>query len=74
MTYYQQPVNIILADLKTSVQSGLTDTESAMRLQKDGHNRIKRTHKRNMFQVFLEQFKNTLVILLIVAAVISLFL
>ena len=74
MNFYQASVKTLIEDLKTSVQNGLTDAESAMLLQKDGHNRIKRTNKRNMFQVFLEQFKNTLVILLIVAAVISLFL
>ena len=74
MNFYQKPVDTIIAELKTSGQNGLTDADSVVRLNQYGHNRIKRTNKRNMLQVFLEQFKNMLVILLIVAAAISFFL
>ena len=74
MNFYQKPVDTLLAELKTSGQNGLTDADSAARLNEYGHNRIKRTNKRNMLQVFLEQFKNMLVILLVVAAALSFFL
>lgn len=74
MNFYQKPVNTIITELKASGQNGLTDADSAARLNEYGHNRIMRTKKRNMLQVFLEQFKNMLVILLIVAAALSFFL
>ncbi|CAN5689267.1 calcium-translocating P-type ATPase, SERCA-type [soil metagenome] len=74
MTYYQKPIEEIITELKTDVHAGLSDVESTARLNQYGHNRIKRTNKRNVLQVFLEQFKNMLVILLIVAAAISFFL
>ena len=74
MNFYQKPVDTIVTELKTSGQNGLTDADSAARLNEYGHNRIKRTNKRNMLQVFLEQFKNMLVILLVVAAALSFFL
>lgn len=74
MNAYQKSVNDIIAELKTSAQNGLTDTESTARLKQYGYNRIRQTNKRSMLQVFLEQFKNMLVILLIIAAALSFFL
>ncbi len=74
MNFYQPLVNTIIAELKTSAKNGLTGDESVARLNQYGYNRIKRTNKRNMLQVFLDQFKNMLVILLIVAAALSFFL
>ena len=74
MNFYQKPVDTIISELKTSAQKGLTDAESLARLKEYGHNHIIRTNKRNMLQVFLEQFKNMLVILLIVATALSFFL
>lgn len=73
MNYYQKPVEEIITELTTDVHAGLSDAESTARLYQYGYNLIKRTYKRNVLQVFLEQFKNMPVMLLIVAAAISFF-
>lgn len=74
MNANQKSVNVITAELNTSVQTGLTDTEIATRLKQYGYNRIRQSNKRDILQVFFEQFKNMLVTLLIAAAALSFFL
>ena len=53
---------------------GLSGEEAAERLAKDGPNELKAAKKRSVFQMLLEQFKDFMVIILIIAAVISAFL
>ncbi len=55
-------------------ESGLTNEEALLRLQKYGPNAIQEGKKKSTFMVFLEQFKDFLVIILIAAALISAFL
>lgn len=74
MSFYQQKTKVVVDQFQTAVATGLSHAESADRLKKYGANRIKRTNRRNAWQLFLEQFKNLLVILLIVAAGIAFFL
>ena len=53
---------------------GLSGEEAAERLAKDGPNELKAAKKRSVFQMLLDQFKDFMVIILIIAAVISAFL
>ena len=50
---------------------GLTDSEARERLEKYGPNALQEGKKRTRLTMFLEQFKNFMVIVLLVAAVIS---
>ena len=50
---------------------GHTEEEAGELLQKYGANRIEEKGKKSIFRIFLEQFKDMLVIILIVAAVVS---
>lgn len=52
-------------------KEGLTEAQAQERLEKNGQNVLQETRKKSAFQVFLEQFKDLLVIILIVAALIS---
>ncbi|MBQ2967289.1 MAG: calcium-translocating P-type ATPase, PMCA-type [Clostridia bacterium] len=54
--------------------TGLTEHEAQKRLQKNGKNELKDTEQKGLIAVFLSQFKDFLVIILIIAAVISMFL
>lgn len=53
--------------------TGLSETEAKERLLQYGENKLDETKKKSAFRIFLEQFADFLVIILIIAAVISLF-
>jgi Mg2+-importing ATPase len=62
----------IFSALKTSAQ-GLTQEEAQRRLETYGSNDIARAKKRSVIIRFIEHFKNILVLILLFAAVISIF-
>jgi len=68
--YYQQSKEEILSALQTSEQ-GFSSAQAAEVLKKVGPNQLKEGKKKSTLQVFLEQFADLLVIILIVAAIIS---
>ena len=57
-------------DLDTN-ENGLTAEEAAARLGKHGPNELQGGEKKSVLRIFLEQFKDFLVIILIAAAVVS---
>ena len=54
-----------------SARTGLTSAQAAARLERFGKNALAEGKKKSGLQVFLEQFKDLLVVILLVAAVIS---
>ncbi|MBP3337934.1 MAG: cation-translocating P-type ATPase [Lachnospiraceae bacterium] len=56
---------------EVDVTKGLTDDDVCLLLATKGENVLQESEKKSGFQIFLEQFKDLLVIILIVAAVIS---
>lgn len=70
LNYYNKTVENVLKDLDTSF-SGLTTAQVASKREKYGNNELSEEKKKGVIQVFLEQFKDLLVIILIVAAIIS---
>ncbi len=71
--YYRASVQEVMRKLDVT-QHGLTGYEVRHRHKKYGYNEIKESKQKNVMQVFLEQFQDFLVIILIVAAIISIFL
>jgi Ca2+-transporting ATPase len=61
----------VLRKLETDPQQGLTPEEARKRLQEYGYNELKEEAKTSPFILFLNQFKNTLIIILIIATVLS---
>ncbi|SCJ36008.1 Calcium-transporting ATPase lmo0841 [uncultured Flavonifractor sp.] len=61
-----------LTSLKSNQQQGLSGAEAAQRLEQYGPNALSEGKKKTVIQVFLEQFKDLMVMILIVAALISL--
>lgn len=57
--------------LETSSTNGLTSAQAQKRLQENGYNQLKEAEKESILVKFLNQFKDTLTIILLVAAVIS---
>src|SRR4030066_1173121 len=60
-----------LKELKTDLHRGLTKDEVKTRLEKYGYNELKKEEKISPFTLFVNQFKNILIIILIVAIVLS---
>ncbi|MCI5705693.1 MAG: cation-translocating P-type ATPase [Pseudoflavonifractor sp.] len=70
--FYQRTGQETLKLLSAS-PAGLTGAEAEQRLGQYGPNALAEGKKKSVFQVFLEQFKDLMVFILIIAAVISMF-
>ncbi|MBM4271709.1 MAG: cation-translocating P-type ATPase [Deltaproteobacteria bacterium] len=62
---------LVLRELNTDPHRGLSSQEAKTRLEKYGHNELKKEKKGSPFVLFINQFKNTLIIILIIAIVLS---
>ncbi len=71
--WHSLSINKIFVELKTST-AGLSSKEAKKRLQRFGFNELPKTPPLTKTKLFLSQFKNSLVIILLIAAIISLFL
>ena len=61
----------VIRGLQVDPLQGLTSEEAQRRLQEYGENRLKAKKKKSMIQHFLEQFKDVMIVILIIAAAIS---
>jgi len=69
--WFNQTVNETLEQLGTNPDAGLTKEEVQKRQEKYGLNELAAKKKKSTFVKFLEQFKDFMIIVLIIAAVIS---
>ena len=69
-SFFNRTVDETLSALG-GTKAGLTSKEAAERLQKHGKNALAEGRKKSGLQVFLDQFKDLLVVILIIAALIS---
>lgn len=70
--WYQKTSEEVLKEMHTTA-NGLSAQEAEQLLQKHGKNVLKEKQKKTMLQVFAGQFCDLLVIILIIAAIISMF-
>ena len=70
---HDKKIEDIFKELNTS-REGLTEEEAHKRLEKYGINEIKQAKKIHPLKIFLEQFHNSVIYILIAALVISLFI
>ncbi|MGT2681812.1 calcium-translocating P-type ATPase, PMCA-type [Streptococcus porci] len=68
--YFTQTEDAVLSALQTS-KKGLSSEEAANRLSQYGHNELDEGEKRTIWQKFLDQFKDLMIIILLAAAVLS---
>ena len=71
MNWYRETIPVLEESLHTSQTVGLTEAAAAEQLQAVGPNRLKEKPKKTFLQRFVEQLKDFMVIILIIAAVIS---
>ncbi len=71
MDYYSKPQQDALKALKTDKERGLSSEEAAQRLLTDGENRLKEAKKKTNLQRFFDQFKDVMILILLLAAIVS---
>ncbi len=68
---YRQSVDDVITALQTNREQGLTDADAESRLERDGRNELAAEKPTPAWRMFLAQFQDVLVILLLVATAIS---
>ena len=68
--WHSYDIETVLEKLNTRI-SGLTDDEAKERLSQHGYNELEEKKKESYFQVFLRQFKNPIIYVLIFAAFVA---
>ncbi len=71
MRWFQKESSDSLKEQSVTAEHGLSSVIAKQRLEKFGHNELKAAKKVNPLTLFLGQFKDVLVIILLVAAVVS---
>ncbi len=71
MKFHSLKSQEVLSSLATDQVTGLTQSEAQARLEKNGPNKLKEKKKKSIFIRFLEQFKDVMILILIIAAIIS---
>ena len=69
--WYEQTAAEAIANLSSDKDQGLSVKEAATRLGAGGRNRLAQKPKRRKVLVFLDQFKDFMVLVLLAAAVVS---
>jgi len=65
--WHAQPIQDVASRLGVDRQKGLSVAEALARLERDGANRLIPKPRRHAWQVFVDQFKNFLIVVLLVA-------
>lgn len=73
MIHYLESIKTVLSGLH-SQETGLTQQEAAARLAKNGRNELRKGKKKSLLRRFAEQIVNPMVLILLVAAAVSLVL
>lgn len=71
MKVAEQSIESVIKELQTNQTSGLSAKEVLLRQEKDGSNKLQEAKKKTSFQKFLDQFKDAMIIILLVAAAVS---
>ena len=71
--YYRKEYSDVIKELKSDAE-GITSSEAKDRLERDGHNELREGYKVPIWKMFLESFKDPLVIVLLIAAIVQIFL
>lgn len=71
--HYKKESSDVLNEVGSNI-NGISDQEAKIRLEKNGFNELKEGNKVPIWKMFLENFKDPLVIILLIAAIVQIFL
>jgi Ca2+-transporting ATPase len=74
MNWYRENLDEIVKKLDTDIENGLTSESIILRLEKSGFNQLPEKEAPSSFQIFIKQFINPLMAILVLAAFASLLL
>ena len=69
--WFSKTIDEVAQELDTNIETGLTDNQVEIAMQKFGKNELQEKKKKSLLQKFLQQFKDFMIIILILAAIIS---
>ena len=69
--WHSKSLQTVLDELEVSPQAGLSSSEASRRLEKYGPNELKDAEKESLLMRFLDQMKDPMIIVLLIAAVLS---
>ena len=69
--WYQKEVEEVKKELSTNLEKGLTSKQVEEKQETIGFNELKAKKKKSLLVKFLEQFKDFMIIVLIIAAIVS---
>src|SRR5690554_7591927 len=69
--YYNQKVDEVLQKLEVNPLNGLSEAEIERRTEKYGLNKLATKKQKTLLAIFLEQFKSSMVVILLIAAIVS---
>lgn len=71
MEYYNKTKEVVIEELKSQT-TGLTSKEAQKRLEQNGKNTLPQKKKESVFSIFISEFKDPMILLLVVAIIASL--
>ncbi len=71
MEYFSKKISEVEKELKTDINNGLKDEEIRDKQDTYGYNELEKKKKKSIVVKFLEQFKDFMIIILIIAAIVS---
>ncbi|ELR72043.1 cation-transporting ATPase PacL [Fulvivirga imtechensis AK7] len=71
---HTETIDAVIEKFKTSIKTGLSSKESESRANEYGLNELEEGKRKNPWKMLFEQFTETMVVILIIAAIISAFL
>lgn len=71
MIFHNEDIQTVLRHLDTDAQAGLSPEEAKKRLAQYGENKLKEKKKKSTLRRFAEQFNDTMIMILLAAALIS---
>ena len=71
LLFHSQPIEEVLKSLNANVETGHSRDTVKSLIEKHGENKLKEKKKKSTFSRFVDQFKDVMIIILIIAAIIS---
>lgn len=71
MIFHDKKIEDVVNELQSDLKNGLSEQQVQQRRQQYGENKLKEKKKKTNFQRFIEQFKDVMILILIIAAIIS---